>query len=305
MTNRIAKFLSGCVQYIRLNRLSVIGALAVAIPAPLYAAAGTQCGSAPDLFKAETVVTGLEEAERARGLREIMNILVVKTTGRPELAGGPIAAAFMSSPKRYVAQFCYEDRNRHLKINDEQGTRERPHFLRVSADAERFEQDLAKRGLTVWRNRPSVTVLLTVTDVRGTYAVAEEGPAAADAATLTIDGKPVRLARGKWDGFEVRDTINTFGERHGLTLILPSASESLDLMDPAKCVTYRGALVFGADGLWSLEASVSRATSEQNPPCYRFAEKGASFANLLRANLTSLLVWLRTGEGGSTACSAR
>jgi hypothetical protein len=305
MTNRIATFLSDYVRYIRLNRLSVIGALAVAIPAPLCTAGGAKCGSVPDLFKAETIVTGIEEAERARGLREIMDILVVKTTGRPELAGGPIAAAFMSSPKRYVAQFCYEDRNRHLKINDEQGTRERPHFLRVSADAERFEQDLAKWGLTVWRNRPSVTVLLTVTDVKGTFAVAEEGPAGADAATLTIDGKPVRLARGKWDGFEVRDTINTFGERHGLTVILPSASESPDIMDPIKCVTYRGALILGADGLWSLEASASRATSAENSPCYRFSGKSPSFAYLMHASLTNLLVWLRTGDGGSIACSAR
>jgi hypothetical protein len=250
-------------------------------------------------------VTGLEEAERARGLREIMGILVVKATGRPELAGGPVAAAFMSSPKRYVAQFCYEDRNRHLKINDEQGTRDRPHFLRVSVDEDRFEQDLAKAGLTVWRNRPSVSVLLTVTDARGTFAVGEEGPARPGTATLTIGGKPVRLASGKWDGFEVRETAKTFSERYGLTLTLPSAGDGSEADDLAKCVIYQGALALGEDGLWTFNATAHRPASGDKPSCLTFAGKNQSFAYLLRESLTELLAWLRTGEGGPTACPSR
>jgi len=247
----------------------------------------------------------LEEAERARGLREIMGILVVKATGRPELAGGPVAAAFMSTPKRYVAQFCYEDRNRHLKVNDEQGTRERPHFLRVSADEDRFEQDLAKAGLTVWRDRPSVSVLLTVTNARGTFAVAEEGPARTEPATLMVGGKPIRLASGKWDGFEVRDTIKTFGERYGLTLILPSAGDGSDANDLASCVTYQGALALGEDGLWTFDATATRAASKGKPSCLTFTGKNQSFAYLLHASLTNLLAWLRTGEGSSTTCPSR
>src|SRR5271166_6369691 len=65
----------------RSSRISAIFAAVLAsIPGHVYAAGGTQCGMSPDLFRAETIVTGLEEAERTRGLREIMGILLVKTT---------------------------------------------------------------------------------------------------------------------------------------------------------------------------------------------------------------------------------
>jgi hypothetical protein len=264
-------------------------------------AAGATCGTAPDIFKAETVVTGLEEAERVRGLKEDMRTLVIKATGRPDLAGSPLVEVFADNPKRYVSQFCYEDRNRHLKINDEQGTRERPHYLRISVDEDRFEQALVNAGLTVWRDRPPVSLLLTVRDARETFALAETSAAQPGSSFIAIGDERVRLATGKWDGFEVRDTIKTFGERYGLSLLLPAAN-STDEKSLEGCVTYRGTLVFGGDGVWTLNATAKRSDQTGKSGCLIFSEKNQSFASLLRTSLTDLLMWLRTGEGGSERC---
>ncbi len=281
----------------------VVALLTIAARSSDAPAAGLACGTAADIFKAETVVTGLEEAERVRGLKEDMRILVVKATGRPDLAGSPVVEAFADNPKRYLAQFCYEDRNRHLKINDEQGTRERPHYLRISVDADRFEQALQKAGLTVWRDRPSVSVLLTVTAARDTYALAEILETQAGGRSIEIGDKQVRLASGKWDGFEVRDTIKAFGERYGLSFLLPGA-ESLDERSLRGCVTYRGTLVLGDDGMWKLNATAKHPAGTGKRGCLVFSETNQSFAYLLRTSLTNLLTWLRTGVGESGICPA-
>jgi hypothetical protein len=285
------------------RRLLIWYAAAAAIAAGPSAslAAGQACGTAPDIFKAETVVTGLEEAERVRGLKEDMRTLVIKATGRPDLEGSPLVEAFADNPKRYVAQFCYEDRNRHLKVNDEQGTRERPHYLRISVDEDRFEQALANAGLTVWRDRPAVSLLLTVRNARETFALAESSAASPGSSFIAIGDQRVRLATGKWDGFEVRETIKGFGERYGLSFVLPTAS-STDEKSLADCVTYRGTLVFGDDGMWTLNAAAKRPAQAGSSGCLTFSEKNQSFASLLRSGLGGLLMWLRTGAGGSERC---
>jgi hypothetical protein len=279
----------------------LVASVTIAAAPSAALAAGPACGTEPDVFKAETIVTGLEEAERVRGLKEDMRTLVIKATGRPDLAGSPLVEGFADNPKRYIAQFCYEDRNRHLKINDEQGTRERPHYLRISVDVDRFEQALANAGLSVWRDRPSVSLLLTVRNARETFALAETSATQPGSSFVAIGDKRVRLATGKWDGFEVRDTIKTFGERYGLSFLLPGAN-SMDEKSLAGCVTYRGTLVFGDDGMWTLNATARRSAETGKSGCLTFSEKNQSFASLLRTNLTDLLMWLRTGEGGSERC---
>ncbi|MGA7326082.1 MAG: DUF2066 domain-containing protein [Rhodomicrobium sp.] len=279
----------------------LVAILTIAAGLPSAFAAGPICGTAPNIFKAETIVTGLEEAERVRGLKEDMRILVVKATGRPDIEGSPVVEGFADNPKRYLAQFCYEDRNRHLKINDEQGTRERPHYLRISVDEDRFEQALENAGLTVWRDRPSVSVLLTVTNARETFALAETSETTAGGGLITIGNNQVRLATGKWDGFEVRDTIKTFGERYGLSFLLPSASMT-DEKSLAGCVNYRGTLVLGDDGIWKLNATTKHSAETGESGCLVFSEANQSFAYLLRTSLTRLLTWLRTGKGGSGIC---
>jgi hypothetical protein len=142
-----------------------------------------------------------------------------------------------------------------------------------------------------------------VTNARETFAVAGATAASDGGGSITIEGKQVRLAAGKWDGFEVRETIGSFGERYGLSFLLPSANmtneEALE-----GCVSYRGALALGEDGMWTLNATAKRPTEIGKRLCLAFAAKNQSFANLIRGSLTNLLNWLRSGEGGTDACPA-
>jgi hypothetical protein len=140
-----------------------------------------------------------------------------------------------------------------------------------------------------------------VRNARETFALAETSATPPGSSFITIGDKRVRLATGKWDGFEVRDTIKTFGERYGLSFLLPGAN-STDEMSLAGCVTYRGALVFGDDGMWTLNAAAKRSAETGKSGCLTFSGKYQSFASLLLTNLTNLLAWLRTGEGGSERC---
>lgn len=137
------------------------------------------CGASPpasaqtlnaELYKAETIVTGTVEPERSRGFAAGALQVLVKLTGQPELVGAPGAATLQKQAPEMVATFSYEDRMKDIPVHDEQGTRERPHFLRIRFDRQKFDRALAEAGFEKWDGkRPTVGVWLGIRDARSAY----------------------------------------------------------------------------------------------------------------------------------------
>jgi len=155
------------------------------------------------LYRAETIVTGVFEPERTRGIREALRAVVVKVTGNQQLRRDPRVDRLAARARRLVASFEYEDRMKGIPIHDEQGTRDRPHFLRVRFKAAAVDDWLAKNGLRKWpRPRALVYVHLTVKTARGTFLVRRTGAngyaqRAVIQETSVRRGIPVRLPAGK------------------------------------------------------------------------------------------------------------
>jgi hypothetical protein len=131
-----------------------------------------------DLAFAEVIVTGTEEPERTRGFRLGLADVIVKLTGDARLAGSEAIAPLLARAGTFVQRFAYEDRMKDLPVRDEQGTRERPHFLRMWFKEADVRQAIEALGLRVWdRDRTVVAVLLAIRDARRTVVLTSSGDA--------------------------------------------------------------------------------------------------------------------------------
>lgn len=129
-----------------------------------------------ELYKAETIVTGTVEPERSRGFAAGALQVLVKLTGQPETADIPEAVELQKQAGEMVAEFSYEDRMKDIPVHDEQGTRERPHFLRIRFDQQKFDAAIEKAGFVKWKGkRPAVAVWLGVRDARREYILSRDG----------------------------------------------------------------------------------------------------------------------------------
>ncbi|MDD3445425.1 MAG: DUF2066 domain-containing protein [Zavarzinia sp.] len=115
------------------------------------------------LTNCETVVTGQEATERARGLGLCLAEVLVRVSGRPALAADPRVEALKPQASAALLDLEYEDRMKALPLGDEQGTRDRPFFLRPRFRPDAIEGMLAELGVALWpADRPVVGVLVTV-----------------------------------------------------------------------------------------------------------------------------------------------
>ncbi len=146
--------------------------LALLAPAPAPAAALVD----GDLYRATAFVTGTEEPERSRGFREALEQVFVKLTGDASLAGSPRLTPTLDAAADLVATFAYEDRMKGIPVHDEQGTRERPHFLHVTFHKGKLDGALRALGLRKWpADRPVIAVFLAVRDARRGYLLTRAG----------------------------------------------------------------------------------------------------------------------------------
>lgn len=156
-----------------------------------------------DLYKAQSVVTGTEEPERTRGFREAFETVVAKLTGDAKLASDPRIQALAATPHHFVETFEYEDRMKDIPVHDEQGTRERPHFLRVTFSRTAIDDALQRLGIAEWPpNRPVVAVWLGVETAQGHFILTDSGP----------------------EGYGQRAVLTETASRLGLPIVLPSAA---------------------------------------------------------------------------------
>jgi hypothetical protein len=158
-----------------------------------------------DLYRAETIVTGTGEAERLRGFRVGAEEAVIKLTGNARLAGRPSIRPILDQAAGMVAEHSYEDRMKGIPIHDEQGTRDRPHYLRIRFDKAKFDAALRKAGLKLWQGeRPLLAIWLGVRDARGRYVLASDGP----------------------EGYGQREVLKDASKRRGVPILLPAQGQS-------------------------------------------------------------------------------
>ncbi len=303
---------------------------------PVFAqtpAAAIEEAVAPELYKAETIVTGVEEPQRLVGFREGLEEIAVKVTGRPDaLTSGPVQR-MLENPTAFIANYTYEDRNKHLKKNDEQGTRDRPYFLRMTADREKINAVLGEAGLTIWSGRPELQISVTVLDGRGLKYIADESaPLNPPALQLPLSGKAggsIHVAYTRWDGYEQRETLKSIGRRRGLLMHFPkagliaSAVASGDFnaasgnanavrdrfyampdTSPGGVMRYEAALIFAEDQ-WHVRI-YARRLPDKDPElsrCFMFKRKTDAFAQALEAGIDALTEWLRSPDQSTVRCA--
>ena len=178
--------------------------LAAGALAPQIAAAQSPPIQPDELYKAETIVTGTGEAERMRGFRIGAEAVLVKLTGDASLQGTKPAGNVTDRAADLVADFTYEDRMKDIPIHDEQGTRDRPHFLRMRFDPAKFDAALRQAGLAKWTGeRPTLAVWIGISEPRGKYVLASQG-----------------------DGYGQREVLKDASRMRAIPIVLPQESQS-------------------------------------------------------------------------------
>lgn len=167
-----------------------------------------------ELYKAETIVTGTGKTERLRGFIIGAQQVLIKLTGRPNLAKTKRAQSIFALAPGLVAEHSYEDRMKDIPIHDEQGTRDRPHFLRMSFDPQKFDAALSRAGIKKWEGkRPKVAVWLGIREARERYVLSREGD----------------------KGYGQREVLKEASKLRGIPVILPAADQKdIDYNDIVK-----------------------------------------------------------------------
>lgn len=227
--------MSGAVVMLHSGRAIVILLLAVAPAAATPVA---------DLYSAEAIVTGTEEPERTRGFRAGLVDAVVKLTGDFRLADDPRLRPLLKDPHRFVDRFEYKDRMKGIPVHDEQGTRERPHFLRMHFKPDALDAGLAALSLMAWGNdRPLTAIWLGVRTATGTYVLASSGS----------------------EGYGQRAVFEDLAKRRGIPVRLPPADR------PSDTIAYEDIAAGDVDRLKAASAdadAILSGTLETTPSGY-------------------------------------
>jgi uncharacterized protein len=189
-----------------------------ALPLAILLAAaclGRAAAAQDELYRAQAIVTGEGEAERARGFALCLETVLVKVSGDPRLQGDAAVARLAAQAAGFVAGFAYQDRMAGIPVHDEQGTRERPFDLTVAFEPAKIDAALRTLGRQKWAEpRPRLAMLLDMRDPTNTaYVLAEDG------------------ARG----LDQRQALAAAAARRGLALRLPNTA-----LLAAHRVTYGG-----------------------------------------------------------------
>jgi hypothetical protein len=221
--------------------------LLLAVLALVSTGAAAYASELVDLYRAQAIVTGTAEPERTRGFRAGLVDLVVKLTGDARLADDERLRPLLEQPHRFIERFNYEDRLKGLPVHDEQGTRERPYYLRMRFKAQAIDDVLARLGLARWpAERPTLAVWLRIETAAGAYVLSASGP----------------------EGYGQRAAIVETAERRGVPIVLPEADGSssavsfddiaandtatLSLASPGADAVLAGVLSVTENGYWDI-----------------------------------------------------
>lgn len=236
-----------------------------------------------DLYKGETIVTGTREPERLEGFRTVLRDVLVKVSGEPKLLTDETTAALLEDAAAHVIDYEYEDRMKGIPVHDEQGTRDRPYYLRVTFDPAKVDALLARRGLSPWdADRPRLAMFLAVRQGSQYYMLTADGPRGANmraavAAASRRRGVPVVLP--------TRDNLDSAGLTvDHLNLVAPDALAGATRAEGADKPLI-GSLVWSEEALgWIARWRLSSKGEEKHweisgvnfDEAFRFAMEGAA-----------------------------
>ncbi len=234
-----------------------------------------------NLYQAQTIVTGTEEPERTRGFRQALKDVLIKLTGDIRLEKNDQLQTLFAQPHSFVASFEYEDRMKDIPVHDEQGTRERPHFLRVVFKKDILDAEMRRLNLRKWSsNRPTIAIWLGVSTARGDYLLTSSGT----------------------NGYGQRAVLIETASRRGLPIRLPSAQKSTVHFEDVANVNIKklkaassgtetlliGTLSITPDGNWDITWTLRHALDTKN-----WKLKNVSFDRALKNGLQIAALFLR------------
>jgi hypothetical protein len=124
------------------------------------------------LYQSMYVVSGKAPERRTVGFQEALRRLMVKVSGDRRLADDPTVARMIEHAADYVVDFSYLDLKQGIKLSDEQGSYDRPHYLTVTFDQKKIDAALAEMGRKPWTGpRPTFVVFLGVHRDAKSYVV--------------------------------------------------------------------------------------------------------------------------------------
>ncbi|EKF18958.1 DUF2066 domain-containing protein [Nitratireductor pacificus] len=230
---------------------------------PFHAATANDDHAA--LYRAVTIVTGTVEPERSRGFAACLREVLMKISGDPALADAPGVDALADRVGDFVAAFGYRDRMASIPVHDEQGTRERPHFLTVEFSQPKIDAALRSLGAKPWLDRPLLTLNVTIDNGARRFPLLRDGAF----------------------GRDQRASLLETAERYGLPIFFPLAQGR-----SAKEPVLTGTLIWQADRLeWSAEWSLGPAGD-----AVEWAFAAPSFDGVFRQALGRAMTRLAAGS---------
>lgn len=128
------------------------------------------------LYQSMYVVSGKAPERRTVGFQEALRRLMVKLSGDRSLADNPTVNKMITHAEDYVVDFSYLDLKQGIKLSDEQGSYDRPHYLTVTFDQAKIDKALKGLHRKVWADRPKFVVFFGVHRDPNSYVVNAEDP---------------------------------------------------------------------------------------------------------------------------------
>lgn len=163
--------------------------------------AGPALAQPNPLYQARTLTTGTDLRDRPAGLARCLADVLVKASGDPSLRADGRIEVLGRQAAAMLEDLDYQDRDGHLPMNDEQGSRDRPYLLTCRFSPRAIDAALRSLGSRPWTGRrPALLAEVTITDRSG-------------------DTFPLLADTPKGDG--QRAALVTAAERTGLRVSLP------------------------------------------------------------------------------------
>jgi hypothetical protein len=242
------------------------------------------------LYQSMYVVSGKAPERRTVGFQEALRRLMVKVSGDRRLANDPTVAKMIEHAADYVVDFSYLDLKQGIKLSDEQGSYDRPHYLTITFDQTKIDAALAEMGRKPWTGpRPTYTIFLGVHRDPKSYIVDGDDPrdelmrVSAGNASLLYSMPIVFPPKGT-----LPPTLSTFDQAK-------SASPA-DLEAAAKAAGGDAALVGTLDWSDTDHGWIADWTIEKDGKPVHWQKKGISFDDAFRDGLSGAALAL-SGSG--------
>ena len=169
----------------------------------LLACLATPALAQENLYRAQTIVTGIGAANRVIGFAACLEDVLIKASGQLRLAGDKRLVPFKADAAKLVRDYSYRDEKGGKPNNDEQGTRDRSFVLTAEFDEAAVNGILKRLGTRPWLSR------------RPTLAVFAELNPGARRLVVSADAKDTDLQRV---------ALIAAAAKRGMPIVLPDAA---------------------------------------------------------------------------------